>query len=99
MTHSGRTSQFPHRVLGGLGLVLPGAAEVGHQHHMEEKTVLPPHLPGKLADGLQKGLAFNVPDGAADLGDDDIGIGPLRQGGYKVFDLPGDMGNHLDGAA
>ncbi len=91
--------KLPHRVLGGLGLVLPGAPQVGHQHHMEEEAVLPSHLPGKLADGLQEGLAFNIPDGSANLGDDNIRIGALPQGGHKPLNLPGDVGNHLDSAA
>ncbi len=83
-------------VLGGLGLVLPRAFQVGHQGDVDEQAVLLPHLLGHLADGLQKGLALNVAGRAADLGDDHIRVGLLPHAVDEVLDLAGDVGDHLD---
>ena len=86
-------------VLGGFGLNLPGAGDVEQRGHMEKDTVSGAHLGGHLADGLQKGLAFDVPHGASHLGDDHIGPGGPAHGVEEGFDLVGDVGDHLDGAA
>ena len=53
----------------------------------------------ELADGFQKGLAFDVAHRAAHLDDSDF---RLLGGGVAVktaLDLVGDMGDHLDRAA
>ena len=82
-------------VLGGLGLVLVRAGEEGHQRHMDKYAVLPACLQRYLARGLQKGLTFNVPDGAADLGDDDVGPGLVSHAVDEILDLVGDVGDDL----
>ena len=97
--HDAHALQLPHRVLGGLCLVLAGALEPGHQHHMEEHAVLPPFFPADLAQRLQKGLALDVADGAADLGDDHIRAGVVAQAVDELLDLPGDVGDGLHRAA
>ena len=53
------------------------------------------HLP----DSLDKGLALDITDGAADLGDDHIRTCPLSNPINEALDLIGDMGNGLHGAA
>ena len=87
------------RVLGGLGLVLIGAPEEGHQRHMDKEAVLPAHLQRDLPDSLQKGLGLNIADGAADLGDDHVGVRLLTHPIDKFLDLIGDVGDHLHGGA
>ena len=87
------------RVLGGLGLVLIGALEEGHQRHMDKEAVLPAHLQRDLPDSLQKGLGLNIADGAADLGDDHVGVRLLTHPIDKFLDLIGDVGDHLHGGA
>ena len=86
-------------MLGGLGLVLIGAPEEGHQRHMDKEAVLPAHLQRDLPDSLQKGLGLNIADGAADLGDDHVGVRLLAHPIDKFLDLIGDVGDHLHGGA
>jgi hypothetical protein len=61
--------------------------------------VLPPDVTAQLAQGFQEGLAFDVPDRAAHLDQDDVDGGVLGQGADAALDLVGDVGNDLDGAA
>ena len=62
---------------------------------MDEQAVLLTHLQGNLPDSLQKGLGFNVANGAADLRDDHVRIGLLAYPVDEVFDLVGHMGDDL----
>ena len=64
---------------------------------MDEQTVFPADFQRDLADRFNKGLAFDVTDGSADLGDDHIGIGLLADAVNKFFDLVRYMRDHLDG--
>ena len=91
--------QLLDRVLGGLGLVLVGAGDVGHQHHVDVAAVLVALLDAHLADGLQERLALDVAGGAADLGDDHVGLGGGGQVVDVALDLVGDVGDDLDGLA
>ena len=86
-------------VLCGLGLVLIGAGDVRHQHHMDEAAVLLALLEAHLTDGLEEGLALDVAGGAADLGNDHIGLGGRGQIVDIALDLVGDVGDDLDGLA
>ena len=61
--------QFLDAVLGGLGFVLTGGLEVGHQRQMDVQAVVAAQLGLELADGFQEGQAFDVAHGAADLDD------------------------------
>ncbi len=73
-------------------------AGVWNQCQVDVEAVALAGVESELADGLQKGQALNVADGAADLGDNDIHArrGDLADGG---LDLVGDMRNDLHGAA
>ena len=89
--------QLLDRVLGGLGLVFVRAGDVGHQHHMDEAAVLASLLQTHLTDGLKEGLALDIAGGAADLGNDHIGLGGGGQIVDVALDLVGDVGDDLDG--
>jgi len=53
----------------------------------------------ELADGLQERQPLDVAGGAADLGDDDVGLGLLAEDVDAVLDFAGDVGDDLDGLA
>ena len=96
-------AQRGHRVLGRFGLELARGRQVGNQRDVQEEAVLPAHLVAYLSGGLQERLGFDVADGAADLGDDDVGPDALGVGfGHRqdpALDLVGDVRDHLDGVA
>ena len=54
---------------------------------MDKKAVFAPDFKGYLPYGFDKGLGLNIADGAADLGDDDVGAGEtdLDLGHYERF--------------
>ena len=79
-------------MLGRLGLVLVGAGDIGHQHNMDVAAVVAALLQAHLTDGLQEGLALNIAGGAADLGNDHIGIGRGCHVVDVILDLVGDVG-------
>ncbi len=96
-------AQRGHRVLGGLGLELPGRRQERHQRHVQEEAVLPAHLVADLAGGLQERQRLDVADRAADLGDHHVravavGVG-LGHGHDPALDLVGDVRDDLDGVA
>ena len=84
-------------MLGRLGLVLVGAGNIGHQHNMDVAAVVAALLQAHLTDGLQERLALNIAGGAADLGNDHIGIGRGCHVVDVILDLVGDVGDDLDG--
>ena len=86
-------------MLGRFGFVLVGAGNVGYQHDMDVAAVLGALLQADLADGLQEGLALDIAGSAADLGDNDIGLGALGQVINVALDLVGDVGDDLHGLA
>ena len=51
----------------------------------------------ELADRFEKGQALDVADGAADFAQHEVDL--IIADGNEVFDLIGDMRNHLDGFA
>ena len=57
------------------------------------------YLPAHLPDGLDKGLALNIPDGPADLGDHDVGLRLAAHIVDKPLDLIRDVGDGLYGRA
>ena len=91
--------QLLDRMLGRLGFVLTGSLQIGHQGHMDKKTVLLSDLQGDLADGLDKGLRLDIADGPPDLCDNYIRTGLFADTIDKVLDLIGDVGDHLDRGA
>ncbi|CQA08506.1 Uncharacterised protein [Mycobacteroides abscessus] len=88
-------------VLRRLGLELAGWLQVRHQRDVQEEDVVTADVMADLPRGLQERLRFDVADGAADLGDDDVGPLPVfvRLGHRQdaALDLVGDMRNHLHG--
>ena len=86
-------------VLCRLRFVLVRAGDVGHQHDVDVAAVVAALLQAHLTDGLQEGLALDVAGGAADLGDDHIGLGGGGQVVDVALDLVGDVGDDLDGLA
>ena len=95
-------AQRRHRVLGRLRLQLSGGPEVGHEGDVDEEHVVPADVVTDLAGRLEEGLGFDIADGAADLGDDDIGtvrLGAFGLGTHARLDLIGDVRDDLDGVA
>ena len=64
---------------------------------MDEDHVLAPDVVAELADGLQERQRLDVADGAADLGDDHVGV--LGHPHDAGLDLVGDVRDDLDGVA
>ena len=89
--------QFLDRMLGRLGLQLPGRADIGDQREVHEEAALRPHLVRQLPQGLEEGQRLDVADGAADFDQDEVVAVGL--GLDDFLDLVGDVGNDLDGAA
>ena len=98
-------AQRGDRVLGRLGLQLPGRPDVGHQRDVQEEAVVPADVVADLACRLEERQRLDVADGAADLGDDDVdparpfvdGPSVPAHGEDAVLDLVGDVRDHLDG--
>ena len=67
---------------------------------MHEEHVLAAELVAHLAGGLDERLRLDVADGAADLGDDHVGLGALgRLQPHAALDLVGDVRDDLHGVA
>ena len=66
---------------------------------MDKKAVLSSDLQGNLSYGFDKRLGFDVTDGTADFGDDNVGFGLLTHAVNELFDLVRDVGNNLNGGA
>ncbi len=64
------------RVLGRLGFVFIGTADIGNKCYMNKQAVFPSDFQGNLPDRLQKRLSFDVSDGPAHFCDDHINIVP-----------------------
>src|SRR5690606_36305549 len=93
-------TQSRNRVLGRLGLLLARRTEVGNQRDVHEEAVVAAELVAHLAGRLDEGLRLDVADGAADLGDDDVGAGAsvgrlLRLQAHPALDLVGDVRDDL----
>ena len=88
-------AQLVDRVLGRLRLQLAGGLDERHQRDVEVEDVLLPDLAPELADRLEERQRLDVADGAADLGDDDVG--GLRDGAAPDarLDLVRDVRDHL----
>ena len=74
-----------------------GGFQVGNQRDVDIQGILPAHFVPHLPDGLDKGLAFDVADGAADLRDDYISLGSAADIIDKALDLICDVGDGLHG--
>ena len=94
-------AQGRHGVLRRLGLQLATRGEVGHQRDVQEEAVVPADLLAHLTRGLKERQALDVTDGAADLGDDEVGrvLVAGRQRPHPGLDLVGDVRDDLDRVA
>ena len=66
---------------------------------MDVADVLAALVLAHLADRLEERQRLDVADRAADLGDDDVGLGLLGEAVDAVLDLVGDVRDDLHGAA
>ena len=66
---------------------------------MNVHHVLASHVVAHLADSLEERCGLDIADGAADLGNNDIGVGLLAYSVNLVLYLVGDVGNYLNCAA
>jgi len=93
--------QRVHRMLSGLALELLAGRDVRDQREVDVADVAAADVVLELTDGLQEGQRLDVAHGAADLDDDDVGLGELvlRDPEDPLLDLVGDVGDDLDGPA
>ena len=92
-------AQLLDGMLRGLGLDLMGCGDVRDQRDVDEQHVTALLFLPELARGLDEGLGFDVTDGAADLGDDDVGSGLVGNAAQTLLDGLGDVRDNLHGAA
>ena len=78
------------RVLRGLALEFAAAGNGHDERHMDEEHIFAPALGRDLTDGLQKRLALDIADRAADLGDGDVGLAVVH-----VVDAALDLVGHV----
>ena len=69
--------------------------EIRHEGHMDIQAVVLAYLVTDLSDRLDEGLALDIADRAADLGDDDVRISLFAYAVDEALDLVRDMRNHL----
>ena len=92
-------AQLVDRVLGRLRLQLARGLDERHQRDVEVEDVLLSDLAPELADRLEERQRLDVADGAADLGDDDVGGLRDRAAPDARLDLVRDVRDHLHGGA
>ena len=92
-------AQLAHAVLRGLGLHLVRGGDVGHQAHVDEDAVVAALLVSELTDGLHEGLALDVADGAAELGDHHVGARLLLDAAEALLDGVRHVRDDLNGTA
>ena len=90
--------KFLYRVLRGLALELTRAGDLNDQRNVDKQHVLPALFDGDLTYGLQKRLAFDIADRAADLADENVDVLVLH-GVNALLYLVGHMGYYLHRAA
>ena len=92
-------AQLLDGVLRRLGLELAGCRDPRHERHVDVHHVVATLVLPELADRLEERQRLDVADRAADLGDDDVGLGLLGEPVDAVLDLVRDVRDDLDGAA
>ena len=88
-------AQLVDRVLRRLRLQLAGRLDERDEGDMQVENVLRADLAPELANRLEERERLDVADGAADLGDDDVGVGCGRHAAHAVLDLVRDVRDHL----
>ena len=91
--------QFFDRMLGGFGLVFLRAVQIRHERYVDEQAVFAPDLQRDLSHRFDERLRFDIAYGAADLGNNDVGVGMFAHVIYEFLYLVGDMRYHLNGGA
>jgi len=91
--------QLVHGVLRRLRLQLAGGLDEGDERDMDVHHILRPHLPAELPERLEERERLDIADGAADLGDDDVGGGRLGCAADARLDLVCDVRDDLHGRA
>ena len=93
-------AQLGHRLLGGLGFDFASGFDEGKKSDVDEADVFAADFEGELAQGFQEEGAFDVADGAADFGDEDldvrVGFGDVEE---ALLNLVGDVRDVLHGGA
>ena len=93
-------TEFGYRLLGRLGFDFSGCANERKKSHVDEADVGSANFLGELTEGFEEKVPFDVPDSAANFGNDDIGVGIFSGGLLKaVFDFIGDVRDELDRGA
>ncbi len=92
-------AEFGDGLLGGFGFDLSCGADFRQQGDVDEADVFPPDVEGELAQCFEEEVALDVADGAADLGDDDVGVCAEGDVVDARLDLIGAVGDELDGFA
>ncbi len=87
-----------HAVLRRLGLQLAGSGDVGNISQMDDNARTT-QAPFQLAHSLDERIGLDVAHGATDLGDNELVIAGIAEGGNALLDFVGDVGNHLHGLA
>ncbi len=88
-------AQLVDGVLRRLRLQLAGGLDERHERDVDVDDVLRPDLAPELADRLEEGQRLDVADGAADLGDHDVGRAGLGRAADARLDLVRDVRDHL----
>ena len=88
-------AQLVHRVLRRLRLQLAGGLDERDERDVDVDDVLGADLAPELADRLEERQRLDVADGAADLGDDDVGRARLGGAADARLDLVRDVRDHL----
>ena len=88
-------AQLVDRVLRRLRLQLAGRLDERHERDVDVHHVLGADLAAELAQRLEERQGLDVADGAADLGDDDVGRRRLGCAADARLDLVRDVRDHL----
>ena len=72
-------AQLGDGLLRGLGLEFAGGLDEGNVGDVDETGVADAGFQRELADGLEERQALDVAGGAADFGDDDVGLAGLGE--------------------
>ena len=91
-------TEFGHRVLRGLGLLLPRRTNEWHQGHVHIANVLTTDIEPELPNGFEERKDLDIAHGSADFGDDNIDRF-VGQASDAALDLVSDMRNDLHGLA
>ena len=93
-------AEFLDGVLGRLGFQFVCCFDVWHEGDVDVEYVISVrHVLLDLTDGFEEWQGFDIADGAADFGDDDVCIVIAADAEDSVFDFVGDVRDDLDGGS